>query len=129
MSQLTNQSYSLTVQFEDVDNYGIVHHSCLVRYFERSRVDYLLSKGVDVKGTDYKLLVHDINIRILQPAEFLDNLNIEVRNVIFDGYKCVFNQRIRRLDKSLVKSSITLVFVDKDNVICSIPDGFISLLS
>ena len=121
-------NYPVIVQFEEVDKYGIAHHSCLIRYLERSRVQFLLDKGVDIKNTSYKLLVYEVSARISHSARFLDNLEVSVKNVIFDGYKCIFNQVIKCNQLLVLKAKISLVFMDNENRTCAIPEKFIELI-
>jgi YbgC/YbaW family acyl-CoA thioester hydrolase len=69
--------YPVTVQFEDVDASGIVHHPNYLRYCERARCDAMAARGYTfgqclADGTAF--VVAESLLRYLRPAVFGDKL-------------------------------------------------------
>jgi acyl-CoA thioester hydrolase len=118
--------HGLTVEFEDVDSYHIAHHSKLIAYFERARVHYFNSKGIDLKNMQYGLVIYKIESRFIKPARFLDRLSVDVSGIKMNNYSVTIDQRIMRGPDLLVKASIVQAFVSTaTGETVSIPDDFL----
>ncbi|MCP4265028.1 MAG: acyl-CoA thioesterase [Candidatus Brocadiaceae bacterium] len=122
-------SLELTVEFDEVDSYGIAHHSRLITYLERSRVHYFASKGFDLKNLPYGLVVYKIESRFIKPAHLLDKLSVEtVISDITSSYVTIM-QRILRENKTLLKAKIVKALMCmKTGEIVMVPEEFRQVL-
>ena len=103
-------SIPVTVEFEDVDSFGIAHHTRLLAYLERARLRLLVSLGVDLAGV--APVVYRLEARFRRPARLLDRLEVAARVRDADDYRVGLEYRIRRGDETLVKARSTIAFAD-----------------
>lgn len=78
--------YPLTVQFEELDAGGIVHHPNYLRYCERARCDAMEARGYSFRaciedGTSF--VVAEALVRYLKPAVLGDRLFVVSLNAAF----------------------------------------------
>lgn len=105
---------NVTAEFEDVDSYGIVHHTKLVAYLERARVRYLGRLGIDLDTIEAVPVLYDLKLHFRKPARFQDSLEVSVRPVAFDRFRLTLRCRIRRGGETLVRAGSTVVFLDRE---------------
>jgi acyl-CoA thioester hydrolase len=103
---------SVTVEFEDVDAYGIAHHAKLVAYLERARVRFLTELGLDLTRTDLHLVLYDLNVRFKRTAALLDALDVTVGVSSIDAVRLVLGYEIRRGGLLVARATTGLAFVD-----------------
>ena len=108
--------YPLRVQFDEVDQYGIVHHSKYFIYMERARVDLLatLQKRGGGMPLDFTLIVVSAEIKYRSPARFLDEVVVEQGVHKMGASKLQLQYRIRRGDELLVEALLVLAFINAD---------------
>ena len=87
MSPFEISVYPLTVQFEELDAGGIVHHPNYLRFCERARCDAMAERGYSFRqcmadGTTF--VVAEALIRFLRPALLAERLYVVSVNA---GYK------------------------------------------
>jgi len=124
---MTEKTFSLpvTVEFEDVDMYRIVHHTRLVAYLERARVRFFAEAGVDLESEGPHLVLYNLSMRFVKTARFLDRLEVAVSVDAMSEYKITLGYRILRGDELLVKASTDLAFVDPGTgELASLPEAF-----
>ena len=71
--------FSLTVQFEDVDAHGIVHHPNYLKYLERARYHYIKKCGYnqEIKSSSSLVLAaSEIHSHYLRPATLEQDLSV-----------------------------------------------------
>ena len=108
--------YPLRVQFDEVDQYGIVHHSKYFIYLERARVDLLaemqrLGGGQEM---DFTLIVVSAEIKFRTPARFLDELVVEQGVVKMGASKLQLGYRIARGEETVAEATLVLAFISAD---------------
>lgn len=63
--------YSIRVQFEDVDFFGVLHHPAYLKYLERARSEMFLDLGVSLHEfhkEGHGILISDVVQKFLRPA-------------------------------------------------------------
>jgi len=102
----------VTVEFEDVDAYGIAHHAKLVAYLERARVRFLSELGLDLSRTDVHLVLYDLAVRFKRTAVLRDVLEVTVSVSSADAVRLVLGYQIRRAGLLIARATTGLAFVD-----------------
>jgi acyl-CoA thioester hydrolase len=119
-------TYPVTVQFEDVDSYRIVHHTKLVTYLERGRVHFLSRAGFDIRSKNHEMVLYTITMTFKKPARFLDELIVSVYLQSRETFKCTLAYRITRDNELIAKAETEIAFVDTETKeIVPIPDSLI----
>lgn len=103
----------VTVEFEDVDSYGIAHHTKLISYLERARLRFWLALEQDIGG-DVVPVMYDLRVRYSRPARMLDELEVSVFVLEFDSYRLKLGYRIRRDGALLVRASSVIALRDME---------------
>ena len=109
----------IRIYYEDTDCGGVVYYANYLRYFERSRTEYLESKGVFVKeciprGFFFVVAHQDIDYKA--PAYYADVLNIETKISKLASASITFDYivRNRKTNQLIVTASTVLACVNKD---------------
>jgi acyl-CoA thioester hydrolase len=109
----------IRIYYEDTDCGGVVYYANYLRYFERSRTEYLESKGVFVKecvplGFFFVVAHQDIDYKA--PAYYADVLSIETKisklalaSITFD-----YIVRNKKANQLIVTASTIMACVNKD---------------
>ncbi len=71
-------SYLTCVEFEDVDAYGIAHHSRLICFLERARVHFFSDAGITVNDGSFRLVLVDMHLKFLAPAKMQDEILVHL---------------------------------------------------
>ena len=99
----------LGVRFHELDAYGHVNHGVYLNYFEHARVELLDSIGFGLKVLEERgvqLVVVEVTIRYLAPAELGDRLVIETELVKLRRASGTWEQRLRRGDTVLATATV-----------------------
>lgn len=107
--------HPVTVQFEDVDQYGIVHHPRYLLFMERGRVQLMRELGVGagaLDGQSLGLIVARADVRFLQSARFLDELVVQQGCIRAGASRIELAYRIVRGGSAVCVATLTLAFVD-----------------
>ena len=107
-----NFSTQITVEFEDVDSYRIVHHTKLIAYLERARVRFFSSMGFDLSASNMVLVLYHLETQFKKPAFFQDELSVAVFVKSFDSFRLVLAYKIFRQKDLIAKATTGLCFVD-----------------
>lgn len=109
--------YPVTVQFDEVDQYGIVHHSRYFIYFERARVDLVRALkgrfGGPLEG-DFMLVVAGCEVKFKRSARFLDELVVEQGPSRVGASRLQLAYRVRKGTEILADAELVLAFVGTD---------------
>lgn len=118
--------YPLRVQFDEVDQYGIVHHTRYLVYMERARVQLMGELGMRPGGleeTQLGLIVSKLDVRFKASGRFLDELVVEQGCRSAGASRIDLAYRILCGTTTLVEASLVLAFVDKDGRPCRAPSS------
>jgi len=116
--------YPITVQFDEVDQYGIVHHTRYFVYMERARVALLGELGMRPGGleeTQLGLIVASIETKFKGSGLFLDELVVEQGCRAAGASRVQLSYAIRRGEQVLTSTEMVLAFVGKDGRPCRAP--------
>jgi acyl-CoA thioester hydrolase len=122
-------NYPETVEFEDIDSYGIAHHAKIITYLERARVHFFLDNEIDVKSIDFGLVLIKMNVQFKQPLLMMDKINIQVSIVRIEKFRFEWEYKIIKNEKICIIANVEQVLIDlKTKKIIQIPDSFKDLL-
>jgi acyl-CoA thioester hydrolase len=122
----------ILVAFDEVDMYGIVHHSRQLVYLERARIALFTDGGVtpgSLAETDFGLVVVDASMRFHTPARFADRLVVETRVQRLTLVTVTFAYRVFRGDELVLEATTRLAAVDSRGKPRRLPDGARSILA
>jgi acyl-CoA thioester hydrolase len=102
----------VTVEFEDVDAFGIVNHARIVSYLERARLRLLEAVGVPLTGGGPLPVMYDVAVRFRRPARLRDALEVAAEVVEADAWTVSLRYEVRRGGDLLVRGRSRVAFWD-----------------
>lgn len=115
--------YPVTVQFEDVDSYRIVHHTKLIAYLERARVQFFREYGVELFKASREMVLYNLTITFKKTARFLDDLSVCVSLKSTESFRFTLTYRVTRENDLILKADTDIAFVDSETKeILPLPD-------
>ena len=102
------------VEFEDVDAFGIVHHSKLVCYLERARLRLLGQLRVPVSDGAVHPVMYELSLRFRRPARLGDELVVTAEVACATDYQVGLKFLIRKDGELLVRATSKIVFWDSE---------------
>ncbi len=108
----TTLTVPITVEFEDVDAYGIGHHVRLIAFLERARLRFLVERGFDLDDRAVQPVVYDVEMRFLKSVQLLDRLEVSVYVKSAEAFKVRLGYRIHREGVLIARAATTLAFVN-----------------
>jgi acyl-CoA thioester hydrolase len=122
--------HQVTVEFEDVDSYKIVHHTRLIAYLERARVHFLASLGIDLFPSGLNIVLYSLEMRFKRPALFGDLLQVAVFIQSVDDYRMVLGYKITRGADLIARAATGIAFMDSvSGVIVPAPESYMEKIS
>ena len=115
-------SFTVRIYIEDTDPGGIVYYVNYLKFMERARTEFMRSLGFDRSATFNSasmFVVRDLAIRYLSPAFLDDEIRVTVAVANVKGASIDMRQNIFRGENELVNASLSLVWVDRDNLMPS----------
>jgi len=105
------------VYYEDTDSAGIVYHASFLRFMERARTEWLRSLGFDLPDLRIEhgvlFTVSRLRIEYLQPGQFNDLLNVNLRLTRFGGASLLLDQNVYRTSRELLcRAEVRIACVD-----------------
>jgi YbgC/YbaW family acyl-CoA thioester hydrolase len=106
----------ITVEFEDVDSYRIVHNTRIIDYFERARVHFLTETiGLDLYPKETGIVLYSLDIRFTRAARFLDKLDASVFIRSMDEYRLNLGYKLLRGKEVLARGGSGIAFMDEQS--------------
>ena len=102
----------VTVEFEDVDAYGIAHHTKLVAYLERARLRFLTGIGIELGRGPVVPVLYDLKMRFMKPARLLDSLEVSVFVEEVTEYRLDLGYRVRRDGETIARATTSIAYAD-----------------
>jgi acyl-CoA thioester hydrolase len=106
-------SWPVRVYYEDTDAGGVVYHAGYLRYFERSRTEWLRSLGCSqaqlAKEQSVVFTVVSLEIQYHKPARLDELLQVVTRPQRAGGASMQFEQQLLRGDCEVLASGKVLV--------------------
>jgi len=115
-------SFTVRIYIEDTDPGGIVYYVNYLKFMERARTEFMRSLGFDRSATFNSasmFVVRDLVIRYLSPAFLDDEIRVTVAVTNVKGASIGMRQNIFRGENELVDASLSLVWVDRENLMPS----------
>jgi len=116
------------IEFEDVDSYGIAHHSKLINLLERARVHFFHDHGISLSTGDFQLVLANLNVQFKSPAKMMDQVLVELKLEKLSNFSLTWNYTILRDETTLLNASIKMASVDKNTRPCVFPEEIRMLL-
>jgi len=113
--------HQCVVEFEDVDAYGIAHHSRLITFLERARVHFFEDHGVRVHDGDFQLVLVNLEVNFRQPAKMMDTLEISMQVDRLRSASLVWVYRIARGEDTILEAQLKMASVDQELKPCRFP--------
>lgn len=106
--------YPIHVEFEDIDNYGIIHHPKFFYYMERSRCDFLIKNGIDIRPgkAELGMVLRNIQLSIKSQVMMFDNLDVELETSNISKYRFNFIYTFKRENKVIATGQTEMVYID-----------------
>lgn len=133
MTKLNQFIWSSEVQTNELDIQKIVNNAVYLQYFDRARIQYLLTKGIDWEEWHKKgfnlVLIH-VDMAIKQSLNAHDKFYVESTYEKSGRLKVIFNQAIYKTtnDSLVAKATNTLACVSVKNGNPVMPEELLSLL-
>ena len=112
----------MRIYIEDTDPGGIVYYVNYLKFMERARTEFMRSLGFDRSATFNNasmFVVRDLAIRYLSPAFLDDEIRVTVAVTNVKGASIGMRQNIFRGENELVEASLSLVWVERENLMPS----------
>jgi YbgC/YbaW family acyl-CoA thioester hydrolase len=116
------------VEFEDVDAYGIAHHSRLITFLERARVHFFEDHDISVHDGDFQLVLVNLNVDFKKPAKMMDRLVISLEVDRLRGASLVWVYRLSRGEDVILEAELKMASVGADLRPCRFPEGVLKAL-
>jgi len=120
------------IYYHDTDAGGVVYYANYLKYFEESRTELLMAKGIDISKLAEKgilFAVRKIEIEYKAPAHYADTIRITSLISRIKNATLEFTQTIEKRDKILVKANTQLVCVNGNFLPQAIPEEVNQCLS
>lgn len=121
--------YEAVVEFEDVDSYGIAHHTKILSYLERARVHFFIDNGIKINDIPFGLIVRKINIQYKQPLFLLEKIHIELKVKSLNKMSFEWEYKIKKQNKIAVYAIIEQTAINiKEKKLIPIPSEIKTVL-
>jgi len=122
---LTEFQLNIRVRYNETDGQGRVHHAQYLNYFERGRVEMLRASGFSYKELEkggLMLVVSQIRVRYLLPAEFDDELKLITRVLYARGARLEHQYQLYRNTDLLVDAETEIACIDRSGKVRRLPN-------
>lgn len=119
------------VEFEDIDNYGIIHHPKFFYYMERTRCSFFTENGIDIRPgkAELGMVLRNIQISIKSQVLMFDNLDVELETSDISKYRFNFVYTFKRENKIIATGQTEMVYIDLiTKRLTAIPEEQLTLL-
>jgi len=121
---------AVTVEFEDVDSYGIAHHTKLVAYLERARLRFLRSLGIELLRGPAVGVLYDLRMRFAKPVRMFDELEIAVFVEHVSDYRLDLGYRVRRAGEPIARATTSIAFANlAQGTLVAAPANYVEALT
>ena len=119
--------FNFTVAYADTDAFGIMYHARHIEVAERARSNW--SKDVKIPDGDAGFVVHDLNIKYMQPLLLGDDFVVETVPTKIGTAFVTIEQKFVKDDKICAIMNITIAYLGGDRHPKAVPDSIINALS
>ncbi len=112
--------WPVRVYYEDTDSGGVVYYANYLKFFERSRTEYLRSFGFEqdqlIAEQNIIFVVSSVQVDYLKPARFNEYLEVSATVTLAKKASLVFEQIITRNGEVLCKGIIRIGCLDSEKL-------------
>lgn len=120
----------LRVRLEETDAIGVVWHGNFARYFDAGRIEWVRTfLGEETLRSPFKFMVKSLFIDYHLPAKLDDLLAVISEVKIANRLKFQFSQTIKNSDQILASCESTVVCIDQQGRIQSIPQELLNKIA
>lgn len=106
--------YDMRVFLEDTDAGGIVYHANHIRFFDRSRTEWLIHYGLDkLINADFIFIVRKATVNYKRPMQYNDMLRVTSVLASYRGTQFVIDHEIIRDGITVATGQIEIACLDK----------------
>jgi acyl-CoA thioester hydrolase len=118
VSEQSTFTWPVRVYYENTDAGGVVYHSEYLKFFERTRTEWLRSLGFEQNHMRLRdgvvFVVRSLTVHYLRSALFDDELRVRARIAKLGRCVMEFEQEIWRGEEKLVTAHVVVVCVTAD---------------
>jgi tol-pal system-associated acyl-CoA thioesterase len=121
---------SVKIYLEDTDAQGIVYHASYLRFFERSRSDWLDISGAGLAATQergYRLVVFEMKIKFAKTAKLGDTLQLSTEVKLTSPFRLQFTQLAKRDGELVTRAEVEVVCISNKGDVAEISHAIPSL--
>lgn len=123
--------HPIHVEFEDIDNYGIIHHPKFLYYMERTRCGFFAENDIEIRPGKVELgmVLRNIQINIKSQVLMFDTIDVELETSDISKYRFNFLYTFKRENKTVATGLTEMVYIDLNTKrLVAIPDAQMALL-
>ena len=114
----TPYTHQFRVYYEDTDAGGVVYHANYLNFFERTRTEWLRSKGLQqsimCQNDNIVLAIRHMDIDFIKPARLDDLLTISCQPVSYRNASMVIEQTMYCGEQLLATAKVTVASLRAD---------------
>ena len=104
--------YKCTIEFEDIDSYGIAHHSKLINLLERARVHFFDDEDLSVSDGNLNLVMASMEVKFIKPAKLLSPLTVHLSVDKLKSASLIWNYHINEGESLIMGATVKQASVD-----------------
>lgn len=108
--------YKTQVEFEDIDSYGIAHHSKLINYLERARVHFFNDQNLSVQDGELLLVLASMEIKFFKPVKILEEVTVHLSLDVLKSASLIWNYKITTSENTILEAKVKQASVDGNNL-------------
>lgn len=105
-------NYRDRIQFEDVDVYGIAHHSKLINLLERARVQFFSEQGLSLTDGRFNLVVARMSIRFCSTVQMMEDVLVTSHIHRLSSMSLIWAYEIFRGETLVLQADVKLASID-----------------
>ncbi len=108
-------TFDIRVYYEDTDFSGNVYHGSYVKFFERSRTEWLRNLGIhhfELAKQGLAFAVAKMEIDFLKPSHIDDLINIKTRLISISGARISLEQEAFCRGKKIASAKLVIAVID-----------------
>ena len=127
---MTPFDFTVRVEFEDIDCYGILHHPKLFYYCERARAAFLLAHGVSVAASPYGLVLREAKAKFRTPMRIFDEITVRVTVRDIGRMNFHWQYRLMKDESVMAECAIDMCAIDlATKKLIPLPDDLRAILA
>ncbi len=123
MKEEKSYSYDAIIEFEDVDSYGIAHHSKLINLLERTRVHFFHDQGISVSDGTFKLVLANMDISFKHPVKMMDKVTVLLKLKKLSNFSLTWDYTIFKDETLTLQALVKQASIGENLKPCVFPEN------